>query len=108
MSLPEVKISCSIVNASGQGVSGTLFISDRQLVFKPSALMKILVFWNKWTDLTIDIKHLVGYKKMMMGYISLCLYDGSTYQFNVFKKDILIHEINKRRMINSYAELKAL
>lgn len=107
MKLPEFKIRCSLVNSAGHDVGGTLIMSDNTVLFTPSSLMKVLVFWNNWSELTISIKDIVGYKKLNLGYIRVYLYNGGTYDFNVFNKDTLIAEINRRRVLNSYAPLKS-
>ena len=92
-----MKIMCTCMNYGGNGASGNLYIYEDKMVFRPSTLMKILLFWGDWKDFSINIKSITGCEKKMMGYLDFLTDDGNAFKLNVFKKDSIINAVEERR-----------
>ena len=85
------------MNYGGNGASGNLYIYDDKMVFHPSTLMKILLFWADWKDFSVNIRSIIGCEKKMLGYLDFQMDDGNAFKLNVFKKDSIINAVEERR-----------
>lgn len=94
----SIEFLCDCMNYGTNGITGHLSIYDDKIIFRPTRLMKMLIFWNKWEDLVIDLNDVKGVNKKKMGNFDVVVND-LVITFRTFQVDVIVDAIERRRNV---------
>lgn len=93
--MEKLKFTCDCLNYGGTGISGTLIVTDDTVTFQVSKLMKILYFWIKLENFTINIRDIKGCEDKALWYLDVITED-QIYHLNTFQKHDIISTLKSK------------